>query len=136
MRILALDLGERRTGCAYANTKDVGFPMPLPTLMHVSEDEREAHVQRLIQERAVDEIVLGLPLLSGGKEGEQAEKARAFGTKISKTGVVVHFVDERYTSRVESPLRNPKKWGGIRDLDPNSMAAMALLEAFLQKLTI
>lgn len=135
MRILALDLGERRTGCAYLNTEDVGFPMPLPTLMHASEDEREAHVRSLIQERVVDNIVLGLPLLSGGKEGEQAEKTRAFGVELLKTGIAVHFVDERYTSRVESPLRNPKKWGGIRDLDPNSMAAMTLLEAFLQKLT-
>lgn len=57
---------------------------------------------------------------------------RAFGAKISNPGIAVHFTDERYTSRSESPLKNPQKRGGIRDLDPNAMAAMALLEAFLK----
>ncbi len=132
MRILALDLGERRTGCAYVDTKEVGFPVPLPTLQHSSEDERKAHVLALIHTRSIEHVIIGLPLLPGGSEGAEARGSRLFGDALAKTGIQVTYRDERYTSQSVSHVKNPRKDGGIRGLDRDKMAAIAILEGFLK----
>ena len=116
-RYLALDIGTRRTGVAFADD-DTGVPLPLDTIQHTSFEELEKKVLDLIAERSVDHVILGLPLLLSGEEGKQSAIVRAFASRLENSGISPQFVDERYTT--------PPQKGS----DSDATAAFRLLETF------
>lgn len=98
MRYIALDIGQRRTGVAYAES-GLGVPFPLETITHTSLEELYTKLKPLLEERSIDEIIIGLPLLPSGDEGSQAEFVRSFSSLL---GDFPHeFLDERYTTSRE-----------------------------------
>ncbi len=120
MRLLALDIGRRHTGIAYYDDA-TNIPLPLDTFTHDSVDELCAHVQKLFLDRAIDRVIVGLPLLPSGQEGEQVEFVRTVGEMLEKSGIPLSFEDERYTT--------PR----LEQSDGNAAAACSLLEIHLQK---
>ncbi len=126
MRILALDVGTRRTGIAFLD-EDVGVPVPLLTVRHRTEEELLARVAEVVRERKVERVIVGLPLLLDGTDGSQTLVARRVGAAIAESGVHVTFLDERYTT---PQVRSPK---ALRHAPPPSAydgdaaAACALL---------
>lgn len=78
-------------------------------------------------------VVVGLPLESDGSEGESAGAARALGEQIaSVTGLPVVYIDERMTtSRVQQAIREMKGKTRGREPDVDRLAAMILLQAWL-----
>ena len=120
-RFLALDIGLKRTGVSYTD-EQTQVPIPLKTLCHASLKELSAQILDLIKERNVTDMVVGLPLLPSGEEGEQASIVRQFTENIPlPESVNVSMLDERYTT--------PR----IRESDPDSAAACALLGVFMRR---
>ena len=97
MHLLALDIGTRRTGVAFADT-DIGIPLSLDTITHSSFSELEDRVLSLLEEKKIDRIIIGLPLLPSGDEGAQVRIVRSFADRLEKTGIPLSFLDERYTT--------------------------------------
>lgn len=98
-RILALDYGERRIGVALSDpTRTIASP--LTTLARrAGKRPPWPEIRRLIEEHEVAEVVVGLPLALSGEEGEWAREVRDFGAEVERrTGLPVHFVDERLSS--------------------------------------
>lgn len=121
MKVLALDIGTRRTGVAYLDS-DVGIPLPLETLRHTSDDALVDAVLTIVRERKIDRVIVGLPLLPSGSEGAQAAVSRAIGARIAQRGIDVEYCDERYTT--------PKSISGSPPLsayDGDAAAACTLL---------
>lgn len=114
MKLLALDLGTKRTGVAFLD-EDARVPVALETLVHASLDELQERVIELIKRKRIDRVIIGLPLLPSGSEGKQAKLVRAFSRMISEEGYRVELRDERYTTP-----RNPP-------FDADAAAALALL---------
>ena len=121
MRILALDVGLRRTGVAFAECP-TGIPLVLPTLHHESARDFLAQVAELVRMRRIDHIVVGLPLLSSGKEGRQARCVRALLPSLALLGVCVSILDERYSTSHHFSQ------------DPDAVAACSLLTVFIDRL--
>ncbi len=97
-RLLGIDLGERRIGLAVAAT-ETGAARGLATLMRGTPDEDASALARLIAEQRIDELVVGLPLLPSGDEGDQAAATRAWGdTIVRRIGRPITWQDERFTS--------------------------------------
>jgi putative holliday junction resolvase len=97
-RLLGIDLGERRIGLAVAAT-ETGAARGLATLMRGTPDDDAAALAHVIAEQRIDELVVGLPLLPSGDEGDQAVAARAWGDAIGgRVGRPVTWQDERFTS--------------------------------------
>ena len=119
MRLLALDIGRRHTGIAYYDDA-MGIPLPLDTLTHDSSEELCAYLQQLSQQRGIDRVIVGLPLLPSGKEGAQAQFVRDVGAMLEKAGMDLSYLDERYTT--------PRQTQG----DGNAAAACSLLEMALR----
>lgn len=113
-RILALDIGTKRTGAAYMD-EETGVPLPLPTLHHTSAALLLEQVAALIAERHIDTLIVGLPLLPSGAEGAQARLVRSIADQMSARGWNVTLKDERYTT--------PRHTTG----DPDAVAALQLL---------
>jgi putative Holliday junction resolvase len=98
-RVLAFDFGERRIGVAVSDpTRTIASP--LPTLVRrVGKRPPWAEIARIVQEQEPSELVVGLPLDLQGEEGPWAREVRAFGEQLGqRTGLAVHWVDERMTS--------------------------------------
>jgi putative Holliday junction resolvase len=71
--------------------------LPL-TVLERSGDWME-QVERIIAERAVDEVVMGLPVRLDGTEGPAAREARALAEGLaSRLELEVRLVDERLTT--------------------------------------
>ncbi|HEV2150416.1 MAG TPA: Holliday junction resolvase RuvX [Longimicrobiaceae bacterium] len=98
-RILALDYGGRRIGLALSDpTRTIAAPLATLT-RRPGKRPPWAEIARLVAEHEVTELVVGLPLEIGGGEGEWAAEVRAFGAELARrTGLPVHWVDERLSS--------------------------------------
>jgi len=94
MRILALDHGTVRIGCAISDPSGT-LTTPLPVI----EPPQASAVAELVAEREVDRVVVGLPLHLSGEEGSQAALARAFCAELEAIlEIPVETYDERFTS--------------------------------------
>ncbi len=120
MRYLGLDIGVARTGVAFADsTDDILFS--LETISHSSEEELIDAVKKIVSERGVDEVVLGLPLLLSGEEGSQAKISINIREKLEKSGITCSMLDERYST--------PKS----NNIDKDAASACEILAIRLQR---
>jgi putative holliday junction resolvase len=122
-RVLALDYGAARCGCALSDPTGV-LATPLAAVERPGTRRGLDELVRLVEEREVERVVVGLPLTMAGEEGPQAAETRAWAERLAgRVPVPVDLHDERLTTR--QALRS----GGRADLD--SRAAAHLLESYL-----
>ena len=89
MIILAVDLGQARTGLAVCDKTEF-LASPLPQISERNMDVLSDKIAEIAKEKKVELIVLGLPKNMDGSEGESAQNARAFGKTLEeKTGLEV-----------------------------------------------
>lgn len=105
----------------------------LPTLVRRNREQDFAALMRLAEERQITLFLLGLPLHLSGEEGVQAQKARAFGTKLAaRSRIPVQYWDERLTTAAaQRVLRSAGASLGQRQKAVDRMAAVILLQSFL-----
>jgi len=114
MRVLGIDLGERRVGVAVSDPTG-SIAQPLPTLRRRSGKRMPlSTLQNLAEQYEVQEIVMGLPLAPSGGDTEWTRTVRETASKLKeRSGLPVHLVDERFTSKAaEHAVRHiglPKK---------------------------
>ncbi len=89
------------------------------------EEQLLTEVGALCRDRSIDRIVVGLPLLPSGDEGEQAAYVRAVARGLSGLCSVIEFRDERYTTPAK---RSGKHMVDSRLYDGDAAAACALLQ--------
>jgi putative Holliday junction resolvase len=98
MRILAVDLGDVRTGLA-AGEDVTGTVQPLEVIVERDEQGRLEKIAAAILDFGPDLVLVGLPINMDDTEGPRALAARAFGARLGeRTGVPVEFHDERLSS--------------------------------------
>ena len=122
MRILALDHGSARCGCAVCDpTGTIVTPIE-----PISPPDPTA-VATLVAERGVEEVLVGLPVSLDGTEGAQAAEARRFADEIAAlVDVPVETYDERLTTRLAAASRR----AGSKASE-DSLAAAHLLDSYL-----
>jgi putative holliday junction resolvase len=98
-RILGIDFGQRRIGLALSDPTGT-IASPLGALVRRSGKRPPwAELMRIIAEQEVSEAVVGLPLDLAGEEGAWAAEVRRFGAELERrSGLPVHWIDERMTS--------------------------------------
>ncbi len=132
-RIMALDVGEVRTGVAVTD------PMQIIASPHcvVKEKSLEAALDRvaaLTRELEPVLLVVGIPLDREGKPGPQAEKIERFIEALEpRISVPVYRQDERYsTAGAERMLIDANMRRNKRKNVVDKIAATHILEAYLQ----
>lgn len=115
MRIVALDLGARRTGVAVSDSAAV-LASPYGVVERTGDEATDlAHLAAVVAETEAELVVVGLPLSLSGDEGEAARAARAkagaLGTVVS---VPVELFDERLTTVEAGRRRREREAGGKR----------------------
>jgi putative holliday junction resolvase len=122
LRVLALDYGTARCGCAISDPSGT-LVRPLAA---VEPPEPEA-IAALASAEGAERVIVGLPTTLSGEEGEQAKLSRKFAGELSRlVDVPVETYDERLTTRMAE--RSARE--GAR-ADRDSLAAAHLLESYL-----
>lgn len=132
MRIMAIDLGDMRTGVAVS---DLTGSMAGETFVIAQADMNKlaGAIHTEAAARSVSEIVVGKPLNMNGTEGERALKSRAFAEKLAeKTGLPVRLWDERRTTVDASRILHAAgKHGKKNRFRVDAVAAALILEGYL-----
>jgi putative holliday junction resolvase len=124
---VALDLGEVRTGVAVSDPGGV-IASPLEV---VQSGDLPSYLRRLVDERDVREIVVGVPRTLGGEVGFQARRIVATLDALRRDFPDVRFVewDERLTTRIAAKGSRRGKKKPVR-LD--HLAAARMLQEYLE----
>jgi putative Holliday junction resolvase len=123
MRVLALDYGRARCGCAVSDPTGV-LASPIEAVRGPSTRRGLARLRTLVRELDAERVVVGLPLSLSGRDSSQTAEAREFAARLEQElPVPVELYDERFTTRLA------ERTGGRADED--SRAAAHLLEGWL-----
>ena len=107
MRMLGLDVGDKRIGVAVCDPLEV-----LASTLTVSERKETGSdveaICALIHEHNAERVIVGLPRLQDGSLGTQAEKTQFFADELAlHVGIPIEMFDERHsTDMAEQLLRD------------------------------
>lgn len=101
MRIMGLDFGAMTCGVAISDALLL-TAQPVETIRRKHENKLRqtyARIEELIQQNEVSKVVVGLPKLLSGEEGERAAACREFALNVERrTGLEVIMWDERLST--------------------------------------
>ncbi|MEA2212244.1 MAG: putative pre6S rRNA nuclease [Solirubrobacteraceae bacterium] len=122
-RVLALDYGRARCGCAVSDPTGV-LATPLTAVPTPATRRGIGRLRALAAELGAERVVVGLPLSLSGADSAQTAETRVFAQRLQAAlPVPVELYDERFTTR------QAERSGGRADED--SRAAAHLLESWL-----
>lgn len=125
MRVLALDYGQARCGCAVSDPTGT-LATPIEAVDRPATRRGFARVADLVREREVQQVVVGLPLGLSGDDTDQTREARDFADRLSERvrPVPVDLYDERFTTTIAAQDRDAHA-------SEDSRAAAVMLEDWL-----
>lgn len=125
-RVLALDYGSARCGCALSDPTGT-IATPIEPVLRPSSKRGVAALAALVAETEVDRVIVGLPLSLSGAETDQTRETREFAQRLERrlpADVEVEMHDERFTTRIA------ERDAGARASE-DSRAAAHLLQSWL-----
>ena len=126
MRVLALDHGTARCGCAVSDPTGT-IASPIDPVERPDSKAGIATIAAMVEELGVETVLVGLPVSLGGGDSDQTRQARRFADRLrSALGgeVPVEMYDERFTTAMAQAA------GGESSED--SRAAAIFLEEWLR----
>jgi putative Holliday junction resolvase len=132
-RILALDHGTKRIGVALSD--ELGWTaQPLETYQRRTLEADIQHIDRLVREHDVGEVVVGLPLRLNGEIGPAAQLVHEFVKRLEEVLTVpVMTWDERMTTKsaeellIAADVSRKKRKGTV-----DRIAAAILLQGYME----
>lgn len=131
MRVLALDYGSARCGCALSDPTGT-IVTPIEPVLKPASRRGLAVLGQLVCEREVERVVVGLPLSLRGEDTDQTRETRAFAETLARwlgEDVPVELQDERFTTRIAASMDQATT-------SEDSRAAAVLLEGWLARFEI
>ncbi len=129
MRVLALDIGQKRIGCAIS---DPGMKVATPLCVLASEDvmQNAPVFKRLLEDWEPDILLCGMPLTLSNQSGPQAQRVRQMAETIARTNnLELVFCDERLSS---SEAKRSLKEKGFSEREMRGKVDMIAASLFLQ----
>lgn len=132
MKILAVDLGQVRTGIAISDISCI-LASPVCTIEEKNKENLAEKINKICVNERVSKIILGLPKNMDGSEGESAIQARDFGSLLQeKTNLPVIMWDERGTTiTAHNYLNITDTKGKKRKKVVDTVAATIILQNYL-----
>jgi len=126
MRVLALDYGSARCGCAISDPTGT-LATPIAPVLRPASRKGLAALAALVRDREIGRVVVGLPLGLSGEDTDQTREARAFADCLhAAVELPVDVYDERFTTTIA------RRSGGVAASE-DSRAAAVLLEDWLAR---
>jgi putative holliday junction resolvase len=130
MRIIGVDLGEKRIGVAAADDR---FKVAVPVATIEANGDPVTAITNLVAEQNADELVVGIPLSLTGAIGPQARLTMEVVVALrERIAMPVHTWDERLTTtQAKRDLPRRSKARGPAKGSVDAIAATILLQGFL-----
>jgi putative Holliday junction resolvase len=126
VRVLALDYGSARCGCALSDPTGT-LATPIDPVERPATRKGLARLAALVRERGAERVVVGLPIGLSGSDTAQTREARAFAERLRRAvPVPVELFDERFTTAIAARARDARA-------SEDSRAAAVLLEDWLAR---
>lgn len=142
-RYLSIDLGDKRTGIASADSI-VRIATPVAVLeVPIAERDGEALLDAIVSiidqfwtPRDSGELVVGLPLNMDDTEGPRAKLVREFAARIAnRTKRHIHFFDERLSSAdADWKMNQSGLTHSQKKARRDAIAAAGILDGFVKQL--
>jgi len=137
MRYLGIDWGEKRWGISYGD--EIGIATPLDAIVDATSELKWKRLMSLVDQRRIQEFVVGYPYNMDGTVGFKAREVDAFIQELATRfpGLPTHRIDERLTSHTagkawnEKQKRQQRKSGKL-----DSSAAAIILQDYLDQLNL
>lgn len=129
MRVLALDYGSARCGCALSDPTGT-LATPIDPVLQPGTKAGLRELQELIADREVERVVVGLPLSLSGADSDQTREARRFADRLRSAlggAPPIELYDERFTTAI---AQQTDMGGGTSE---DSRAAAVLLDDWLAR---
>ena len=132
MRILALDIGDKRIGVAVSDLLGI-LASPLIAIERTSDSKAIDAILEIADEQEAGEIVVGLPISLSGGYSDQTKSVAAFVLKLeARSPVPVNTADERYsTVEAERLLSQSKPQRARSRGEIDAAAAAVILQSYL-----
>lgn len=133
MKILAVDLGQARTGLAVSDPTET-LASPVGTLEQRDRGRLAEMVAKAAADQRAEEIVVGHPRNMDGSRGESARAAEEFADRLRKlAGLPVTLWDERLTTVSAIGMLNATDVRGKkRKAVVDTVAAVVILQDYLE----
>lgn len=103
MKILGLDLGEKRIGVAFSEDNMVSS---LETIIYTNREEAISKIGEICRHLEIERMVIGMPI--GNVESEDV--VRSFALELNKTvELPIEYTDESLTSKEAERILKDKK---------------------------
>ena len=136
-RLLGLDVGAKTVGIAISDGR-LGLATPVETIRRKKLKDDVTALTRIIADRDVGGLVVGLPMNMDGSEGPRCQSVRQFAENIEPfVGLPFTFWDERLsTVAVERTLISQDVSRRRRDAVIDAHAAAFILQGALDRLHV
>ena len=131
MNLLGIDYGEKRIGLSFGDS--LGMAVPIPAAVQLTQEARLELIQTVIEQRHIEQLVVGMPYNMDGSSGFKAKEVSVFIELLkSRFQLPVETVDERLTShQVEQELKLQNRKVDRRLGEIDSRAATLILQDYL-----
>jgi len=135
MRILALDVGEKRIGVAISDPLGI-TAQGLTVIDRKDSDVDMQQIKKISEEYGAESIVIGMPINMDGTKGESANKVNEFVEVLKgRVSIPVSTYDERLSTKESEKFLisfdvSRKKRRKVID----KIAAQLILESYLERL--
>jgi len=134
LRILGIDMGEKRIGLAVSDPLGI-TAQGLKTIKVNGSEEARKKLIEVINEKKAEKLIFGLPKNMNGTLGPQAEKVQEFAKKIENiTKLPIEYEDERLsTVSAEQVLLMADQSRAKRKKAIDRLSAVIILQSYLDK---
>ena len=133
LRMLAVDYGSKRIGVAVSDPLGI-TAQPIPYIRNLKREQVLSDLKKIIEERSVGIVIVGLPRSLDGTLGPKAAQCRKLARQIEEEcGVSVSLFDESFTTRdaEEILVRDLNLSRAKRKEVIDSMAACLILKYYM-----
>ncbi len=134
-RILAIDYGDRRIGLAVSDP--LGITAQELETVKVSKNYHFLRIKKVVEEKKIKKILLGMPLNMDGTRGERVCKTEKFAEKLKKyIDIPIIMKDERLTTvEAKKTLIFLGQKTGKNKEKIDRLSAVLLLETYLENIS-
>lgn len=131
MRVICLDIGERRIGVAVSDLLDL-TAQGVETIFTKGMENDANRIEEICRQYGTTRILCGLPLNMDGSEGFQARRVKELADLLQSRGYEIRFQDERLTTKLatnvllQADVRRSKRKEVV-----DKLAATYILQSFL-----
>lgn len=127
MRILGLDIGDKRIGVAVSDELEI-ISTPLEVIEN--SEKVDEKIREIINKYNIKKVVVGIPYTLKGSVGHQARKTIEFvDRRLKNMNIEVDYIDERFTTKIPSKLF--EKYSKKKLID--RFSASIILEDYLKR---